>query len=63
MWNTLRPGANNLDPDIPGSLSDGLYSGDFAATNLGMAGGQVGADIVTSLRVAGGSDQTFCCEV
>ena len=31
----------STDPDISGGLSDGLLSGDFAATNLGMAGGQV----------------------
>ena len=42
VWTALRPEAMiSTDPDISGGLNDGLLSGDFAATNLGMAGGQV----------------------
>ena len=41
VWNSLRPGVNSLDPDIPLSITDGLINGDFAATNLALAAGQV----------------------
>ena len=42
VWTALRPEAMiSTDPDLSGGLNNGLLSGDFAATNLGMAGGQV----------------------
>ena len=41
VWNSLRPGVNSLDPDIPGSITDGLINGDFSATNLALGAGQV----------------------
>ena len=41
VWNSLRPGVNSLDPDISGSITDGLINGDFSATNLALGAGQV----------------------
>jgi len=40
VWNSLRPGVNSLDPDIPLSITDGLINGDFAFSNLALAAGQ-----------------------
>jgi len=40
VWNSLRPGVNSLDPDIPLSVTDGLINGDFAFSNLALAAGQ-----------------------
>ena len=42
VWNALRPGVNSLDPDIQGSINNGLIDGDFSATNLALGAGQVG---------------------
>ena len=42
VWNSLRPGVNSLDPDIQGSITNGLIDGDFSATNLALGAGQVG---------------------
>ena len=44
VWNSLRPGVNSLDPDIPGSITDGLINTDFSATNLALGAGQVQCD-------------------
>ena len=41
VWNSLRPGVNDLDADIPLSITDGLVNEDFAFTNLSLAAGQV----------------------
>jgi len=40
VWNSLRPGVNDLDADIPLSITDGLVNEDFAFTNLSLAAGQ-----------------------
>ena len=47
VWNALRPGVNSLDPDIQGSINNGLIDGDFSATNLALGAGQVGVTCVT----------------
>ena len=51
VWTALRPEAMiSSDPDLSGGLNDGLLSGDFAATNLGMAGGQVDSDKLSNIN-------------
>jgi len=40
LWNSLRPGVNDLDPDVPLAVSSGLLDTEFSGTNLGLALGQ-----------------------
>jgi len=37
LWNTLRPGVNDLDPNFPLVITDGLLNTEFSATNLALA--------------------------
>merc|ERR1711992_218999 len=40
IWNSLRPGVNDLDPNFPLTITDGLLNTEFSATNLALALGQ-----------------------
>ena len=42
IWNALRPGVNDLDPNFPLVITDGLLNTEFSATNLALALGSVG---------------------
>merc|ERR1712037_603162 len=40
IWNTLRPGVNDSDPNFHLTLTDGLLNTEFSSTNLALALGQ-----------------------
>ena len=41
LWNSLRPGVNDPDPDFGLAVSSGLLDTEFSGTNLSLALGQV----------------------